>query len=102
MSTELKIQQWEKYEGDDWWKWAVWVEGSDEALDQIDYVEWTLHPTFPNPIRKTHNRSEKFRIETGGWGVFTIGARVQTKDNSSIRLRHELCLHYPDGRETSA
>jgi transcription initiation factor IIF auxiliary subunit len=75
---------------------------SDEALDQIDYVEWTLHPTFPNPIRKTRNRSEKYRIETGGWGVFQIGARVQTKDGSSVRLRHSLSLHYPDGRETVA
>ncbi len=102
MSTEFEIRQWEKYEGDDWWKWAVWVEGSDEALDRIDYVEWTLHPTFPDPIRKTRNRAQKFRLETGGWGVFQIRARVEIKDGEAIRLRHKLSLHYPDGSETSA
>jgi transcription initiation factor IIF auxiliary subunit len=102
MSTELAIRQWEQYEGSDWWKWAVWIEGSDEALDGIDHVEWTLHPTFPDPVRKTSNRSEKFRIETGGWGVFQIRALARTKDGSSIRLTHQLSLHYPDGRETTA
>ncbi|MGH9930781.1 MAG: pYEATS domain-containing protein [Pyrinomonadaceae bacterium] len=102
MSTELEIQQWEEYKGDDWWKWAVWVEGSDEALDRIDYVEWTLHPTFPDPIRKVRNRSEKFRIETGGWGVFPIRARVQTKDGNALKLKHYLKLHYPDGKENTA
>ena len=99
MPTELEIQQSEKYEGDDWWKWAVWIEGSDEALDQVDYVEWTLHPTFPDPVRRVNNRAEKFRLETGGWGVFQIGARVQTKSGDSFRLRHHLSLHYPDGTQ---
>lgn len=102
MSTELEIRQWEQYEGDDWWRWAVWIDGSEEALDRIDYVEWTLHPTFPDPIRKASNRSEKFRIETGGWGVFQIRALARAKDGSSIRLKHQLSLHYPDGKENLA
>jgi transcription initiation factor IIF auxiliary subunit len=102
MSTDLEIRQWEKYEGDDWWKWAVWVEGSDESLNQVESVEWTLHPTFPTPIRRVTNRAEKFRLETGGWGVFPIVARVRTKDGNSFRLRHQLSLHYPDGTQTTA
>jgi transcription initiation factor IIF auxiliary subunit len=102
MPIELEIRQWEKYEGDDWWKWAVWVEGSDDDLDQVEHVEWTLHPTFPNPIRKCRDRADKFRLETGGWGVFPIRARVQMKDGNSIRLSHHLQLHYPDGKETFA
>jgi transcription initiation factor IIF auxiliary subunit len=99
MSTELEIQQWEDYKGNDWWKWAVWVEGSDELLDRIEYVEWTLHPTFHQPVRKVRNRSEKFRIETGGWGVFPIRALVQSKDGTALKLHHTLKLHYPDGKE---
>ena len=102
MPDEFTIQQWEKYEGDDWWKWAVWIEGLDEALDRIDFVEWTLHPTFPNPIRKKRDRASKFRLDTGGWGVFPILARVQTKDGQEIKLRHYLELHYPDGTQTTA
>jgi transcription initiation factor IIF auxiliary subunit len=102
MPQEFTIQQWEKYEGDDWWKWAVWIEGRDEALDLIDFVEWTLHPSFSNPIRKIYKRKSKFRLETGGWGVFQIVARVQMKDGVQTKLRHYLKLHYPDGREVFA
>ena len=69
MPEEIKIQQWEKYEGEDWWRWAVWVEARDEQLDLIDFVEWTLHPTFPNPVRKIHDRASKFRLETWLGGI---------------------------------
>jgi transcription initiation factor IIF auxiliary subunit len=99
---EFKIGQWEKYEGDDWWQWAVWVEASDQALEQIEHVEWTLHPTFPDPVRRATNRAQKFRLETGGWGVFPIIARLKMKSGDTVRLRYTLQLHYPDGRKTSA
>jgi transcription initiation factor IIF auxiliary subunit len=102
MSTQLEIRQSEKYEGNDWWKWAVWVEGPEEALDQIDYVEWMLHPTFPNPVRKCHDRETKYKLETAGWGVFPIRARVWNKDGSNTTLSHYLKLHYEDGRENTA
>jgi transcription initiation factor IIF auxiliary subunit len=102
MRENFTVEQWEKYEGDDWWTWAVWISGKDEALDEIDHVEWTLHPTFPNPIRRIHERSTKFRLETGGWGGFTVGAQAQMKDGRQIKLRHVLKLHYPDGTETTA
>ncbi|MGD9367641.1 MAG: hypothetical protein PVH87_18215 [Desulfobacteraceae bacterium] len=92
MAPTLAIAQWEKYEGDNWWKWAVWIEGADDTLDLIEFVEWTLHPTFPNPIRKTHDRKNKFRIDTGGWGVFEIRACVMMKDGSKTKLRHDLRL----------
>ena len=100
MSGEFTIQQQEAYEGDDWWRWAVWIDGREEALDRIDFVEWTLHPTFPNPVRRVHDRASRFRLETGGWGVFNIGVRVQLKDGQQVKLRHELELHYPDGAPT--
>ncbi len=102
MPGEFTIQQWEEYEGSDWWKWAVWIEGTKEALDSVDFVEWTLHPTFPNPIRTSRDRASKFRLQTGGWGVFPIVGRVQLKDGQQIKLRHYLKLHYPDGKENLA
>jgi transcription initiation factor IIF auxiliary subunit len=102
MPEEIQIQQWEHYEGEDWWQWAVWVEGADAVLDAIEYVEWTLHPTFPKPCRRIHDRPGKFRLETGGWGVFPIIARVRFKDGRETKLRHQLKLHYPNGKETDA
>ena len=102
MPDVFKIAQSEEYQGDDWWKWAVWVEAPDEALDRIDYVEWILHATFPDPVRRTRDRESKFRLETGGWGVFQIAARVMKKDGEQIKLRHDLSLHYPDGEVAPA
>ena len=104
MSDEFTVQQWEKYEGEggeDWWKWAVWLEGSDDALDRVEFVEWALHPTFPNPVRRTRDRSTKFRLETGGWGVFHIVARVRLNDGTQVKLLHRLSLHYPDDSQTA-
>ena len=99
MPEEFTIQQWEECAGDDWWKWAVWIEGRDDALDQIDFVEWILHPSFPNPIRRICDRASKFRLETGGWGVFQIVARVQLKGGKQTKLHHYLKLHNPDGTQ---
>jgi transcription initiation factor IIF auxiliary subunit len=96
-ASSLKIAQSEKYEGDEWWSWAVWVEGPDTELDQISRVEYTLHPTFREPVRIISTRRNKFKLSTGGWGVFPVYARVFRKDGSTLRLRHQLALHYPDG-----
>ncbi len=98
--SAIRIQQSEKYEGDDWWAWSVWVDGPDRELDDIDHVEYTLHPTFPDPVRKISTRRNNFKLSTAGYGVFTIYARVVKKDSSVLRLRHQLQLHYPDGTRT--
>jgi transcription initiation factor IIF auxiliary subunit len=91
----LFIAQDSKYEGNDWWCWAVWVEGPEDQLDQIESVQYTLHHTFPKPVRVIRDRSTKFRLETAGWGTFTIYAKVIRKDGGVIPLAHELELYYP-------
>ena len=98
----MKLAQEYKYKGEDYWNWAVWVEGADAELDSIDYVTYVLHHTFPKPIRKVKDRTSKFRLETAGWGVFTIRAKVMMKDGRETPLTHELELRYPDGTITSA
>lgn len=102
MPTPFVIKQSENYEGDNWWSWAVWLEGTDTALDEVEFVEWKLHPTFPNPIRRTTDRENKYKIETAGWGVFPIHATVTMKGGKQYTLNHNLKLHYEDGTETTA
>lgn len=102
MTGNVSIAQWEKYEGDDWWSWAVWIEGAAADLALIECVEWRLHPTFPKPIRKVSDRKSKFRLETAGWGGFTIVAYVERKSAERIKLVHELALNYPSGEATTA
>lgn len=98
----LEIRQGFRYHGEDWWEWWVWIEGPDGELDQVDHVVYTLHSSFPRPVREVKNRHNKFRLETSGWGVFKIYAKVVHKDNRETLLEHDLELRYPDGTLTTA
>jgi|ERR1019366_9848615 transcription initiation factor IIF auxiliary subunit len=97
----LTIQQDFEYRGNDWWKWRVWIDGPPQELDAIDHVVYTLHRTFPNPIRRTSDRQSGFRLETGGWGVFTIYATLVHKNGRETEIFHDLRLEYPDGTPTT-
>jgi transcription initiation factor IIF auxiliary subunit len=97
----LTIEQSEQYEGDDWWSWSVWIDGPETALDEVDFVEYTLHPTFRDPVRKISTRKNGFKLSTSGWGVFPIYARVCNKDSSVVQLKHQLKLYYPDKNATT-
>ena len=97
----IKIEQGFAYQGNDYWKWWIWVEGPADELDRIDYVVYTLHPTFPNPVRTVTDRASKFRLDTMGWGVFRIYAKVVDKGSNETRLKHDLVLEYPDGTPTT-
>ena len=98
----LRIDQGFEYQGEDWWNWWVWIEGADAELNQIDQVVYTLHPTFPTPVRTVKDRASKFRLETRGWGVFPIHAKLHFKDGTKKPLQHQLQLLYDDGRPTTA
>ena len=98
----LRIGQDYKYVGEDYWEWSVWIDGPKKELDRVESVTYTLHPTFPKPVRIVESREDRFRLSTAGWGVFTLYAKVEHKDGSTERLKHELELRYPDGKLTSA
>jgi transcription initiation factor IIF auxiliary subunit len=95
-----KLEQDYKYKAKDMWDWSVWVEASNDDLDEIEYVEYTLHPTFINPVREVYDRATKFKLSTTGWGVFTIYAIAYLKDKNEVKLEHELILRYEDGKRT--
>ena len=72
----MRIAQDFKYQGDHWWKWWIWIEAPEQDLDQIDHVVYTLHSTFPDPVRTVKDRASKFKLSTGGWGTFRVYAKV--------------------------
>jgi transcription initiation factor IIF auxiliary subunit len=86
----------------DWWKWWIWIEGPENELDQVKQVVYILHRSFPNPVRTIKDRESKFKLETAGWGVFRIHAKVEKQTGETIQLTHDLILEYPDGRRTDA
>ena len=79
-----------KYLGNQLWEWTVFIETDKETLSQIEYVEYILHPTFPNPIRRVSITDNKFALTAKGWGSFEINIRVAFKDNTERHLTHIL------------
>ena len=91
----LFVAQNQKYEGDNWWKWSLWIDGSTEDLDQVASVTYTLHPTFPEPIRTVTDRPSKFQLRCSGWGIFRIPVNVRLKNGETIELAHQLQFGVP-------
>jgi transcription initiation factor IIF auxiliary subunit len=81
--------------GDGRWDWTVFVTAQRPVLDKIQCVEYTLHPSFPNPIRRVcvrGNDSQAFALSANGWGTFAIQVRVLYRDRSEQRLQYNLVL----------
>jgi transcription initiation factor IIF auxiliary subunit len=102
VAVALSIKQSQEYLGNDRWRWSVWLDGTPEELDAIDYVRYILHPTFHNPVRYVRDRTTNFRLETSGWGTFTMHAKVVHSDGHETSLDYDLVLLYPDGTPTFA
>ena len=67
----------------DWWSWNAYIECQPpDSLDVITFVEYQLHPSFPNPIRRIRKKQGGFPLETRGWGIFKLRARVVFEDDS--------------------
>ncbi len=79
--------------GNDKWNWTVFIKPDSASIDDIKCVEYKLHPTFPNPVRRVCDRGDPprpFGLSATGWGTFTIGIRVLLKDGGQEHLSHEL------------
>ena len=98
----LSIQQTSTYTGADRWRWSVWLEGPADELDSVDHVTYILHSTFHEPVREISDRQTEFRLDTSGWGTFTVHAKAAYKDGRETLLEHDLVLRYPDGTPTTA
>jgi hypothetical protein len=77
-----------------WYRWTVFLTSDDSAaLDKIEYVRYTLHPTFPNPVQDVHRRgtdTQAFPFTASGWGTFDIPIQVVLKDGRVQNLSHQL------------
>ncbi len=75
------------------WNWTVFLKGPEEALNQVRCVQYTLHPTFPDPVREVCSRGsgpQAFPLSATGWGTFEIGVRILLKDGKVQQLKHQL------------
>ena len=77
----------------DWWEWTAYIAASEpDSLDHIKYVEYYLHSSFRNPVKRVRKKEGGFRLESKGWGTFELRAKVVFKDKvrSPVLLSHLL------------
>jgi hypothetical protein len=96
--VKLAIAQDFEYIGNDYWRWSAWIEGKPSDLDAIEKVTWFLHPSFAQSIVVSRERGTGFRLESSGWGTFTLRAEAHCVDGSVQTLRQPLKLFYPDAK----
>lgn len=75
-----------------WYEWCVFVDDSAEVINTIRAVEYTLHPSFPDPIRLVEDKASRFALFSAGWGGFSIKIRVIFIDDSSLSTTYFLRL----------
>ena len=82
----------EERQGTDWYEWVVYVDEGSKILDQIKAVEYLLHRTFPEPLRRSTDRNSKFALKSSGWGEFDILITVFFTDGSRLETSYSLDL----------
>lgn len=86
----LSVSNTSTYRGNGRWDWTIFIDADNSVLSQINCVEYTLHPTFPNPVRKVCDKKSKFALSTNGWGTFVVKVKVFYKNNTVENLEHQL------------
>src|SRR5262249_46420170 len=72
----------------------VFVDNDREVVEEIRSVEYTLHPTFQDPVRLITEKENRFALFSSGWGGFTVKTRVSFQDGSEERGTYDLRLQY--------
>lgn len=75
------------------WDWTVFIRGSDEELEQIQLVEYTLHPDIQDNVQEVLERGRgvrAFPLSGISSRVFQIRIRVFLKNGRVQYLNHDL------------
>jgi len=89
----LQVRNTYRYHGQGQYEWTVFLNESRSTLDRIGCVEYTLHPTYPNPVRRVCDSSGGFRLSSDGWGEFTLFVKIEWKNQRATRQQYRLDLH---------
>jgi transcription initiation factor IIF auxiliary subunit len=93
VAEEISSDNISRYLGNDRWSWTVFIKGPQQVLNNIECVEYTLHPTFPIPVQRVCGLGDQkypFALSAIGWGTFQIRIRVFLRDGKVQDLTHHL------------
>ncbi len=79
-----------RVDGQDRWDWTIFIDADQDSLSRIQCVEYTLHASFPDPVRTVCTSANRFALSSNGWGTFTVKIRVLLMDGSQRFLSHDL------------
>ena len=75
------------------YRWELHLEPKEgKTLDNIESVEFRLHESFRNPIRKKFSAGNGFQCKSKGWGSFIINMEVVYRNMTKHHLGHVLQL----------
>ncbi len=80
------------YPGRRQYDWIVYVDEDEGILQQIAAVEYLLHRTFSNPLRRKTDPTDHFAVRSTGWGGFTILITVFLKSGVRFETSYDLDL----------
>ena len=80
------------YAGSGKYNWTLFILAPKRQLDKISYVEYTLHPSLPNPIRKAYDPDSNFSIDGFAYAEFDVYVLVMNKNGEGIYVTHRLTL----------
>jgi len=94
--TQIAFNQysmWTKKKNEyDWYEWCVFVDEDAQTTKTISAVQYSLHPSFPDPERVKKNQVDRFALYSAGWGDFSIQIQVTLVNGSTIRTDFRLRL----------
>jgi transcription initiation factor IIF auxiliary subunit len=73
----------------------VFLKGPAERLDEIERVEYLLHPTFRERSRQSDDRKSGFAIEFWTWGQFDIDITLALRGGGRETMRYFLRYSLP-------
>ena len=75
----------------------VFIEAPHATLDSVDFVKYTLHPTFKDRYRVSFNRSKNFEIKLWSYGYFDVQASIVMKNGATAEASGYVEWRVPEG-----
>lgn len=55
----------------------VILQANNDVLDKVEFVRYSLHPSYPNKLQIKTNKENKFELKELAWGEFNLKAEVK-------------------------
>lgn len=77
-----------------YYSWTLFIKADEDTLQNIDHVEYTLDPSFPEPVRVVKVRGGQcaFAFSATSWGEFKVKVKIVFKNGSTEELTYLLNL----------